>query len=115
MGPQYAFDCGFGGLQFVHRTLTKGGGEPGGKQQRIAVSKRNIQILSQADDHFAAWLGLTGLETRQVSCRTLRGDCEICLRHPPSISPAAQKNPEWNVICIHSAMIDLDPAGFHDL
>jgi len=62
MGPQYAFDGALGGLQFVHRTLGKGRGESGGKQQRIAISKRNIQILGKAADHLPAWLGLAGLE-----------------------------------------------------
>jgi hypothetical protein len=115
VGPQYAFDCAFGGLQFVHRTLTKGRGESGGKQQRIAISKRNIQIFSKADDHLSARLGLTGLETREVPCRTFRGDCEICLCHPPLISPAAQENPEWNLIYIHPAKVDRDLVRFHDL
>src|SRR5438046_1239627 len=115
VGAQYAFDCAFGGLQFVHRTLGKGRGESGSKQQRIAISKRNIQIFSKTNDHLSAWLGLTGLETRQVSCRTLRGDREIRLCHAPLISPAAQENPERNVIYIHPARIDWDLVRFHDL
>ncbi len=82
MGPQYAFDCAFGGLQFVHRTLTEGRGESGGKQQRIAISKRNIQIFSKADDHFSAWLGLTGLSRHErclveLSAATARSVCVI--------------------------------------
>jgi hypothetical protein len=115
VSAQHAINGALCRFQFLQRALLESGGEARGEKQLVLIAKRKIQVLGKPHDHFTAGLRLTGLKTRQMPGRALRGVCEVGLGHAAPLAPTPQMDAERKLIGTHHANLAPGPAVLNDL